>query len=217
MLFSPTCFYPLLPSVRHNWDVSVLGHGWGETESTNMGCAGHARCPAACRGVGEGFASFLWLQETKLPELSPAWTDVSTEHKYSAPCLPPAWGWLPVGHSLFEMLFTRIHSTPEQAPFLVARSNPDVAKHLGLVPHCHLIMAFLRNKSIFNSAPGFLGHIWFSWVQPRWRCCCGFLQGCSWGNRARGTSLIPRNPRDTRGVLLQNDWEDRVWQGMMEG
>lgn len=69
-----------------------------------------------------------------------------------------------MGHSLFEMLFTRIHSTPEQAPFLVARSNPDVAKHLGLVPHCHLIMAFLRNKSIFNSAPGFLGHIWFSWV-----------------------------------------------------
>lgn len=101
--------------------------------------------------------------------------------------------------------FTKIHSTPEQAPFLVGRSNPDVAKHLGLVPHCHLIMAFLRNKSIFNSAPGFLGHIWFSWVQPRWRCCCGFLQGCSWGNRARGTSLIPRNPWDTREVLLQND------------
>lgn len=23
-------------------------------------------------------------------------------------------------------------------------------------------MALLRNKSIFNSAPGFLGHIWFS-------------------------------------------------------
>lgn len=99
-----------------------------------MGCADHARCPAACGGVGGGFASFLWLQWKKCPELSPAGTDVSQNTNIPVCPQPEAACWTPGSLGCF---FTGIYSTPEPGPFPVGRSNPAVAKDLGLVPDCH--------------------------------------------------------------------------------
>lgn len=168
-----------------------------------MVCAGHPRFPGACRGEGDGFAGrhlsygysgqnaqcshlhgLMCPQHTNLalPRLSSSWG--------SACSLP--W-WTPGSLGCF---FTRSFPCSQVELKCCYRSGPcpDL-----IIPKSWLlwgINAFLP-LLLVSSAPSDL-----AWVQPRWRCCCGSLQGCSWESSARGTSLMPRNLQDTKGVLL---------------